>query len=101
MKRMRKKHIMRLAMKNDLPMSIIDKKKVGLEMPYSRLLKSELNDLLMEHLGPERLEATGLFSPAPVRSVVDDHMTGKRDNGRPLWGLLNFMTWHEMYIGLS
>jgi asparagine synthase (glutamine-hydrolysing) len=95
---MRKKHIMRLAMQRELPDSILNKKKVGLEMPYSRWLKHELNDLMMDYLGRERLEASGLFRAAPVAELISNHMAGRVDNGRPLWGLLNYMMWHELYI---
>lgn len=98
MKHMRKKHIMRLAMQRELPDSILNKKKVGLEMPYSRWLKHELNDLMMDYLGRERLEASGLFRAAPVAELISNHMAGRVDNGRPLWGLLNYMMWHELYI---
>ena len=99
MKRMRKKHLMRLAMHRELPGSILNKKKVGLEMPYSRWLKQELNDLVVDYLSPERLEASGLFSAEPVQALVSDHQAGRVDNARPLWGLLNYMMWHELYIG--
>ncbi len=98
MKNRRKKHLMRRAMENDLPASIIDKKKVGLEMPYSRWLKDELKDLMMQYLGPENIGKTGLFRPDAIRALIDDHLAGRRDNGRPLWGLLNYMMWYEMYI---
>jgi asparagine synthase (glutamine-hydrolysing) len=98
MKRMRKKHIMRMAMEKELPASILDKKKVGLEMPYSRWLKQELNDVMMDYLGRERLEATGLLRHEPVKALIDEHMDSRKDNGRALWGLLNYMMWHEMYI---
>lgn len=98
MKKMRKKHIMRLAMKNDLPDSILNKKKVGLEMPYSRWLKHELNGLMMKYLGKENLEKTGLFQPEQVKTLIDNHISGKRDNGRALWGMLNYMMWYELYI---
>ena len=98
MKNRRKKHLMRRAMENDLPASIIDKKKVGLEMPYSRWLKDELKDLMMQYLGPENIGKTGLFRPDAIRALINDHLAGRRDNGRPLWGLLNYMMWYEMYI---
>jgi asparagine synthase (glutamine-hydrolysing) len=96
--RLRKKHIMRKAMEGILPSSILDKKKVGLEMPYSRWLKNELNDILLNYCGPARLAETGLFRPEGVKAIIDEHMTGRRDHGRALWGLLNFMVWHERYI---
>jgi asparagine synthase (glutamine-hydrolysing) len=96
--RFRKKHIMRRAMEGLLPPQILDKKKVGLELPYSRWFKSELKDLMMAYLGPERIANTGLFRPEAIRTLVDDHLAGRVDNGRALWGLLNYMMWLELYI---
>jgi asparagine synthase (glutamine-hydrolysing) len=96
--RLRKKHLMRKAMEGILPQSIINKKKVGLEMPYSRWFRKELKDVLETTLSRDRLAATGLFSPAAVQSLVDEHQAGRRDHGRALWGLVNFMVWHGKYI---
>jgi asparagine synthase (glutamine-hydrolysing) len=98
MKRMRKKHLMRRAMQRELPAAILNKKKVGLEMPYSRWLKHELRDVMAKYLGPSNLEETGLFRPGPVQELIDNHIAGRRDNGRALWGLLNYMIWHELYF---
>ena len=50
---LRKKHIMRRAMEGILPAEILNKKKVGLEMPYSQWLKHELKDLMTSYLGPK------------------------------------------------
>lgn len=97
--RLRKKHIMRQAMKDLLPSAIVNKKKVGLEIPYSRWFKHELNSLLKTQLSAERLSATGLFRPAAVQRLMDEHLAGKYDHGRALWGLLNYMLWYELYIG--
>jgi asparagine synthase (glutamine-hydrolysing) len=85
-------------MENHLPREILDKKKVGLEMPYSRWLKTELADMVHDYLGADRLKRTDIFDPAAVRRLVDEHMAGRKDHGRALWGLLNFSIWHEMYI---
>ncbi len=98
MKNRRKKHLMRRAMEKDLPESILNKKKVGLEMPYSRWLKNELKDLMLRYLGPENIEKTNIFRPQAISALIEDHLNGKRDNGRALWGLLNYMMWHELYI---
>ena len=94
---LRKKAIMRSAMEGVLPPAILNKKKVGLEMPYSRWLKNELNDLLMRYCGPKNIAETGLFRPEAIGTLIDEHVQGRRDHGRALWGLLNFMMWVEMY----
>ena len=96
---LRKKHLMRKAVEGLLPKEIIDKKKVGLEMPYSRWFRSELKDVLERYTAADRVQATGLFRPESVRRIVEEHQVGRFDHGRALWGLLNFMMWHERYIG--
>ncbi|MCH8806864.1 MAG: asparagine synthase (glutamine-hydrolyzing) [Planctomycetes bacterium] len=95
---LRKKHVMRAALRDDLPPEILNKKKVGLEMPYGQWFRAELKDLLTNYCGRERLEATGLFEPAAVQALIDDHLERRRDNGRALWGLMNYMMWYELYI---
>jgi asparagine synthase (glutamine-hydrolysing) len=95
---LRKKHLMRRAMEGVLPSTILDKKKVGLEMPYSRWFRSELRDVLDDYLGPERVGCTKLFRPEAVTRLKDEHIEGRRDHGRALWGLLNFMIWHGKHI---
>jgi len=95
--RLTKKHVMREALRHRLPERILRKKKVGLEMPYSRWFRRELRDVLETYLAPERLAGTGVFRPEPVRRLVDQHLAGTVDHGRPLWGLLNYMMWIEAY----
>ena len=95
---LRKKNLMRRAMKESLPQAILDKKKVGLEMPYSRWFKKELKETLLHHLSPARVAERGLFNPKAVHLLIDEHLTGKRDHGRALWGLLNYALWLELYI---
>lgn len=96
--RLRKKHILRRAMAGILPPAILNKKKVGLEMPYSRWLTQELKDFLDRYCHPERIASTGLFRAEAVNSLVDEHLSHRKDHGRALWGLLNFMIWYEGYI---
>jgi asparagine synthase (glutamine-hydrolysing) len=94
---LRKKHVMRKAMEGVLPPEILNKKKVGLEMPYSRWLRHELNDMLLRYCDAGRMAATGLFQPEGVSRLIEEHMAGRRDHGRALWGLMNYMAWYERY----
>lgn len=95
---MDKKHLMKVALENVLPGEILRRKKVGLEMPYSRWLAAELKDLLLDYCGQERVRAVGLFRPEAVRALVDEHLERRHDHGRALWALLNFMMWHALYL---
>ncbi len=101
LKGLKKKNIMRRALKGTLPAEILNKKKVGLEMPYSKWLRSELKDILLDYCSPSRLAASGHFRPAGVQALIDQHLAGTSDHGRALWGLLNFMMWFDLYIANS
>ena len=94
----RKKHLMRAALRGRLPDAVLNKKKVGLEIPYSQWLRDELHDLLVHYCGRDSIEDAGLFRPAAMQMLIDDHMHRRRDNGRALWGLLNYMMWYDLYI---
>ncbi len=95
----RRKHLMKEVLRGVLPPATLRRRKIGLEMPYSRWLAGELQDLLRVYLGPSRIAETGLLRPEGVTDLVRDHMERRHDNGRALWGLLSFMIWHEQYIG--
>jgi asparagine synthase (glutamine-hydrolysing) len=96
--RLRKKHIMRKAMQGILPPEILNKKKVGLEIPYSKWFKNEWKDLMLEYLSPAKVSDTGLFRYQAINALVEDHLAGRVDNGRALWGLLNYMMWFDLFI---
>jgi asparagine synthase (glutamine-hydrolysing) len=94
----RKKHLMRRALAGLLPADVLRRRKVGLELPYSSWLTRELKDVLLDYCSRERVEATGLFRSEAVEVLVTQHLDRRIDHGRALWGLLNFMMWHELYL---
>jgi asparagine synthase (glutamine-hydrolysing) len=95
---LRKKHLLRTALKGRLPDIILEKKKVGLEMPYSRWMRNELKEFAGDHLAADAVERTGLLSGAGVQKLWSEHQAMRVDHGRALWGLLNYMIWHRHYI---
>ena len=95
---LRPKVLLRAAMKEHLPPSILRRKKMGLEMPYSAWMRGPLATLTTDILSRERIERTGLFKPAPVAAMLSAHREMAVDNGRALWGLLNCVLWHELFI---
>lgn len=99
LKGLRKKHLLRSAMEDLLPSKIVNKKKVGLEIPYPRWLRKNYVDLVEEKLSEKKLEETGLFNPHAVRKFWQQHLEKKYDHGRFIWCMLNYIIWHELYIG--
>lgn len=96
---MRKKHLLRKAMRGILPPGILSKKKVGLEMPYSSWFRGEMKDFAYDSMFSSKVFSSGLLNPQGVLSLWKQHQEMKADNGRALWGILNYACWYDIYIG--
>jgi asparagine synthase (glutamine-hydrolysing) len=92
-----RKYIFRQAMRGKLPDEIIDRPKKGFGMPIAKWLRGELKGLMMEMLSDNRLRESGVFEPAYVARLVDDHLAMRSDNRKQLWSLLVFQMWYERY----
>ena len=101
MRGMKRKYILRKALQPYLPAEVIDKKKVGLEIPYSKWIRGPWRDFVSDLLDPQRVNDTGLLHGKVVQRMLEDHWAGRADFGRPLWGLINVMVWHDNYISSS
>jgi len=95
---LRPKSILKEATRDLLPPSISNRKKMGLEMPYSSWIRGPLATMVDDILSTDRLNAIGLFHPEPVQMLLQDHKAMRVDNGRGLWGIINYVLWHEMFI---
>ena len=98
MKGLTPKRLLRMAMADLLPPGITHRKKMGLEMPYSSWMRGPLLPFTQRILDPDRVEATGMLRSAGVTKLLDEHCGMAVDHGRALWGLVNWVLWHERYI---
>lgn len=92
------KYLLKEAMRSFLPAEILRKKKIGLEMPYSEWFCHELRDLMLDYLSPATLRSIDFLRPKFVQELIAEHLTKKRDRGRELWGLLNFVVWYFQHF---
>ena len=95
---LRKKVLLRKAMKGLLPGEVLDKKKVGLEMPYSKWLRGEMMELARSAIFDSAAIDEGLFDRTGLTRLWEDHQGMRSDNGRALWGILNYVLWYSLYI---
>ena len=92
------KYIMRRALKDILPASILKRGKKGFNMPVGKWLSGPLRPLAEDLLAEVRLKRAGLFNPAYVQSLLVDHWAGRRDNRKLLWTLLAFELWRDSWM---
>ena len=66
-------------------------------MPIGNWFRGGLREMFGDTLLSPRARARGLFEPASVRRLVDDHVTGRRDHTLRLWLLLVLELWQRQY----
>ena len=60
------------------------------------MVRRDLRQLTEEMLLGSSLQNRGVFNPAAVRRLVDQHMKGEHDHHHRLWSLLMFETWARL-----
>jgi asparagine synthase (glutamine-hydrolysing) len=93
-----KKVLLRKAAAPLLPREIVHGKKRGFSIPAAAWLRGALEPFARETLSRGTLHRQGFFQPEVVERLIDDHVAGREDRSRQLWGLLAFTLWHERHV---
>lgn len=97
-KGLRGRCIQKLAMRDILPPAILKRSNMGLEMPHSLWFFKAFKPLAERFFSREKVERSGLLRHEEVSRLWQEHLSGRRDNGRPLWFILNFLIWFDLFI---
>src|SRR6266568_4880316 len=81
-----------------LPRENVLRRKQGFGMPIASWIRGPMRQLIEPALSNERLERHGLFSTSYVRSLLNNHFSGKEDNSVKIWSLFVFQVWFEKWI---
>ncbi len=95
---LRKKVLLRKAAEPLLPSEIVRGRKRGFSIPAAAWLRGELEPFARDVLSADTIGRQGFFRPAAVTRLLDDHVAGREDLSRQLWGLLAFTLWHERHL---
>jgi asparagine synthase (glutamine-hydrolysing) len=92
------KLILKSAVKDLLPESIIHRRKMGFPTPLAKwILGPQLETLEKMLLSPHSM-GRGLFRPEAVRRLFAEHRANRRDHSDRIWRLLNLEIWHRVFI---
>jgi asparagine synthase (glutamine-hydrolysing) len=95
------KRILKSAVEDLLPQSIIYRKKLGFPTPWAYWLAGPQLDDLERMLREPRTLERGLFRRESLERLFQEHKSGRRDNGNRIWRLLNLETWFRVFIDLG
>jgi asparagine synthase (glutamine-hydrolysing) len=97
-KRGRLKHVMKQALADVLPTSILERRKRGFGTPMGAWLRRDLAPMLHRLLSPESLRRRGVLDPAPVARLIADHDARRVDATDRLLALLNLEIWWRVFL---
>ena len=95
------KHVLKAAVRDLLPASIIDRPKMGFPTPWSAWLSGPKAAWVEQLLTEPRTMERGLFKSEAVRQIVREHAGQKRDHADRLWRLLNLELWHRVFVDID
>ncbi len=92
------KRILKKAVGDLLPHSILYRPKLGFPTPWSGWLAGPQLDVIQNLLLESRSLDRGLFKQASLQRLFQDHRGGYRDHYDRIWRLLNLELWHRVCL---
>jgi len=93
-----KKRLLREVLRRQAPRSLPAKRKHGMGVPTSRLLRGPLRDRLHDYACAEFLARQGIFNPSAVTKMLLEFEKWQADLRKEVWGFLVFQAWYERWV---
>ena len=99
--RARTKSILRQAVKNMVPQSVLEKPKEGFSIPMKHWLCTSLKPMMLDLLSKAALQKHGYFDHQVVAQWIQEHLNGRVNHSHRLWALMVFEMWRGKLCALS
>jgi asparagine synthase (glutamine-hydrolysing) len=86
------------AMKPFMPNEIYKRDGFGLEMPHAVWFFDKLGKFATKYLNKDFVDKTEFLNWEFIEKIWKIHLSGKQDYGRPIWCILNYLIWFDLYI---
>jgi asparagine synthase (glutamine-hydrolysing) len=92
------KRVLKKAVADLLPDSIVYRKKLGFPTPWSAWLDGPKSEAIRKLLLEPRSAERKLFKPAAIERLFQEHRTHFQDHANRIWRLLNLELWHRVCL---
>jgi asparagine synthase (glutamine-hydrolysing) len=86
---------LRAAAEDWLPRDVLDRPKASFGAPLRAWVTNDLGPLIDDVLLGGELVSSGFLRPPPLRQMVSDQRSGRRDQSKQLWQLLSMELWYR------
>lgn len=94
-----RKHILKkLAERLGILPALLHRKKQGFQLPLVEWMRNEVKTRFWGVLLEPRTLQRGYFKPEAVRSLIDEHVRGRRNRSGMLWRMLVLELWHRNFM---
>ena len=92
------KAVLRAASVKTLPEEWVKRPKKGFPVPIREWLREDKYYSIVKEAFTSATAAE-YFDTAKITALLDDHKSGKANNGRKIWTIYTFLTWHRQFFG--
>lgn len=94
-----RKHILKkLAERVGIPPEVIHRRKQGFQLPLVEWMRDEQKARFWNVLLEPRTLQRGYFKPAAIKTLIDEHVQGRRNRSGLLWRMLVLELWHRNFM---
>lgn len=93
------KWALRQVLYRHVPAELIERPKMGFEVPVGLWLRGPLRDWAENLLDPATLDASGVLNTKLLRQTWAEHLSGRYNHGLRLWNVLMFQAWQAAQAG--
>jgi asparagine synthase (glutamine-hydrolysing) len=93
----RQKYLLKEVMRSKLPTAIVQREKIGFDIPAHDWFRGPLRAMLMETLASAEAEHSELFHFEAIRTYTQLHLNKRINIGYHLWGLIMLFLWMKRW----
>jgi asparagine synthase (glutamine-hydrolysing) len=94
----RKYMLKKLAERLEIPSALLHRKKQGFQLPLVEWMRDRTKAQFWGVLLEPRTLQRGYFRPEAVRSLIEEHVRGRRNRSGMLWRMLVLELWHRNFM---
>lgn len=89
------KRILKDTFSDILPENFDKYPKSGFAVPIDHWFRNELKEEMLELLNSEMIQKQGIFDYDYIKTVIDEHLSGKKNRKSEIWTLFVFQRWYQ------